>query len=48
MFVDEKNRMVEIDDEPGQVPDGYGLEESGLAIEPFQQAGLVRTASGRA
>jgi aspartate 1-decarboxylase len=48
VFVDEKNRIVELSDEPGHVPDGYGLEESGLAIEPFQQAGLVRTASGRA
>lgn len=48
VFVDEKNRIVEINDEPGHVPDGYGLQESGLAIEPFQQAGLVRTASGRA
>ncbi|MFD2793608.1 aspartate 1-decarboxylase [Promicromonospora vindobonensis] len=48
VFVDEKNRIVEINDEPGHVPDGFGLKESGLAIEPFQQAGLVRTASGRA
>ena len=48
VFVDEKNRIVEINDEPGHVPDGYGLHESGIAIEPFQQAGLVRTASGRA
>ncbi|MEV0892071.1 MULTISPECIES: aspartate 1-decarboxylase [Promicromonospora] len=48
VFVDGDNRIVEINDEPGHVPDGYGLEESGLPIEPFQHAGLVRTASGRA
>ncbi|HEV6953579.1 MAG TPA: aspartate 1-decarboxylase [Promicromonospora sp.] len=48
VFVDEKNRVVELTDEPGLVPDGYGLQESGLPIEPFQHTGLVRTASGRA
>ncbi|GAA1859549.1 aspartate 1-decarboxylase [Myceligenerans crystallogenes] len=46
-FVDEHNRIVEQSDEPGLVPDGYGLTESGLPIEPYQQAGLVRTAAGR-
>lgn len=48
VFVDEQNRIVEVHDEPGQVPDGYGLEASGLPIEPFQTAGLVRTAAGHA
>lgn len=48
VFVDEQNHIVELSDEPGHVPPGYGLAESGLAIEPFQRAGLVRTASGRA
>lgn len=47
VFVDENNRIVERSDEPGHVPDGYGLTESGLPIEPYQQAGLVRTAAGR-
>jgi len=48
VFVDGDNRVVEVNDEPGHVPDGYGLGESGLPIEPFQQTGLVRTAAGRA
>ncbi|GAB4086520.1 aspartate 1-decarboxylase [Myceligenerans cantabricum] len=37
VFVDENNRIVEQGDEPGHVPDGYGLSESGLPIEPFQR-----------
>ena len=47
VFVDERNAIVERGDEPGHVPDGYDLVESGLPIEPYQQAGLVRTAAGR-
>ncbi|MGF0118085.1 aspartate 1-decarboxylase [Promicromonospora sp. Marseille-Q5078] len=30
VFVDPDNRVVELDDDPGQVPDGFGLESSGL------------------
>jgi len=30
VFVDPENRVVELDDDPGQVPDGFGLESSGL------------------
>ncbi|WP_402468810.1 aspartate 1-decarboxylase [Isoptericola aurantiacus] len=48
VFVDPDNRIVELDDDPGHAPDGYGLYDSGVPIEPFQSAGLVRTAAGRA
>jgi len=30
VFVDTENRIVELDDDPGQVPDGFGLESSGV------------------
>ncbi|MFE5342319.1 aspartate 1-decarboxylase [Isoptericola sp. NPDC056578] len=30
VFVDPENRIVELDDDPGQVPDGFGLESSGV------------------
>ncbi|MFC8598211.1 MULTISPECIES: aspartate 1-decarboxylase [unclassified Isoptericola] len=30
VFVDPENRIVELDDDPGQVPDGFGLESSGI------------------
>ncbi|MFE6971239.1 aspartate 1-decarboxylase [Isoptericola sp. NPDC057653] len=30
VFVDPENRVVELDDDPGQVPDGFGLESSGV------------------
>ena len=36
VFVDAQNRIVDINEEPGLVPDGYGLEASGLPIAPFQ------------
>ena len=36
VFVDAENRIVEVNEEPGQVPDGYGLEASGLPIAGFQ------------
>jgi aspartate 1-decarboxylase len=48
VFVDEHNRIVEIHDDPGHAPDGYGLLDSGIPIEPLQESGLVRTAAGRA
>lgn len=48
VFVDEHNRIVEVHDDPGHAPDGYGLLDSGVPIEPYQAAGLVRTAAGRA
>jgi aspartate 1-decarboxylase len=48
VFVDGDNRIVEVHDDPGHAPDGYGLLESGVPAEPYQAAGLVRTAAGRA
>lgn len=36
VFVDENNQIVEESNEPGLVPEGYGLEASGLPIAPFQ------------
>jgi aspartate 1-decarboxylase len=48
VFVDSDNRIVEVHDDPGHAPDGYGLLDSGVPIEPYQAAGLVRTAAGRA
>lgn len=39
VFVDEKNRIIEISKEPGLVPDGFGLEASGLPIADFQRLG---------
>jgi aspartate 1-decarboxylase len=48
VFVDEHNRIVELHDDPGHAPDGYGLIDSGVPIEPYQENGLVRTAAGRA
>jgi len=36
VFVDDHNRIVDHSHEPGQVPDGYGLEPSGLPISQFQ------------
>jgi aspartate 1-decarboxylase len=30
VFVDENNRIVDVHDDPGQVPDGHGLAASGL------------------
>ncbi|MHA7133581.1 aspartate 1-decarboxylase [Oerskovia turbata] len=38
VFVDSENRIVEVSDEPGLVPEGYDLEPSGLPIAPFQTA----------
>ncbi len=39
VFVDEHNRIVELSDEPGQVPPGAGLEPSGLDIHDFRLEG---------
>ncbi len=36
VFVDEHNKILETSAEPGLVPDGFGLEPSGLPIAPFQ------------
>ncbi|WP_083372911.1 aspartate 1-decarboxylase [Paraoerskovia marina] len=36
VFVDGENKIVEVSDEPGQVPDGYDLEPSGVPIHEFQ------------
>lgn len=37
VFVDKNNKIVEQSHEPGLVPDGFGLEASGLPIAPFQE-----------
>lgn len=37
VFVDKNNKIIEQSNEPGLVPEGYGLEASGLAIAPFQE-----------
>lgn len=39
VFVDEKNAIVSTGHEPGDVPDGTGLESSGLRMEGFRTAG---------
>lgn len=36
VFVDDNNRIIDRSHEPGQVPDGYDLEPSGLPIAQFQ------------
>ncbi|XBH21765.1 aspartate 1-decarboxylase [Jonesiaceae bacterium BS-20] len=36
VFVDKSNKILEESREPGQVPQGFGLEASGLPIAPFQ------------
>lgn len=36
VFVDKDNKIIEESQEPGLVPQGYGLETSGLPIAPFQ------------
>lgn len=39
VFVDDRNRIVDLSDEPGQVPPGAGLEPSGLDIHDFRVEG---------
>ncbi len=39
VFVDGANRIVDVGDEPGQVPPDSGLERSGLAIHDFHTGG---------
>jgi len=39
VFVDEQNRIVERCDEPGNVPEGLGLEPSGLPFHDFRTDG---------
>lgn len=39
VFVDANNAIVHDGDEPGDVPDGSGLERSGLPIHQFRIAG---------
>lgn len=38
VFVDEKNRIVETSEDPGQVPSGYGLRSSGMPFEYSQRS----------
>jgi aspartate 1-decarboxylase len=38
VFVDAANRIVEVGDEPGLVPDGYGLAASGIAVDRGMRA----------
>lgn len=37
VFVDDKNAIVDVCSDPGQVPEGSGLEPSGLPLTEFQQ-----------
>ncbi len=37
VFVDERNRAIDLSQEPGLVPTGHGLAASGIAIEPLQR-----------
>lgn len=39
VFVDGDNRIVQTCDEPGEVPDGSGLERSGLPLHDFRVTG---------
>jgi aspartate 1-decarboxylase len=39
VFVDDKNAIVSIGNEPGDVPDGSPLERSGLGIAAFRNSG---------
>lgn len=39
VFVDDRNRIIDLSDEPGQVPPGAGLEPSGLDIHDFRVEG---------
>ncbi|WP_430868359.1 aspartate 1-decarboxylase [Demequina aurantiaca] len=39
VFVDAQNRVVQQCDEPGDVPDGSGLERSGLPLRDFRATG---------
>lgn len=36
VFVDGRNRIVEVGDEPGLVPEGHGLSASGVAVAPLR------------
>ena len=45
VFVDADNRIVDINEEPGLVPEGYGLEASGLPIAGFQGHGAPQDAT---
>ncbi|MDN4480151.1 aspartate 1-decarboxylase [Demequina muriae] len=39
VFVDGDNRIVSECDDPGTVPDGYGLERSGVPVHEFHEKG---------
>lgn len=39
VFVDSDNRIVHECDDPGSVPDGYGLERSGVPVHEFHEKG---------
>lgn len=39
VFVDGQNRIVQVGHEPGDVPEGTGLEPSGLRMADFRSAG---------
>ena len=45
VFVDADNRIVDINEEPGLVPEGYGLRASGLPIAGFQGHGAPQDAT---
>ncbi len=39
VFVDGDNRIVSECDDPGNVPDGYGLQRSGVPVHEFHEKG---------
>ncbi|NTV39065.1 MAG: aspartate 1-decarboxylase, partial [Demequinaceae bacterium] len=39
VFVDGDNRIVDVGSEPGQVPEGSGLDPSGLPVRDFRSGG---------
>lgn len=39
VFVDGNNQIVRECDDPGSVPDGYGLERSGVPVHEFHEKG---------
>lgn len=41
VFVDERNRIVDVGDDPGQVPGGFGLEPSGVPFDDVRGPGAV-------
>lgn len=47
VFVDGENRILDVCDEPGEVPEGSGLERSGLPIHDFRSEGWSAFRTGQ-